>query len=283
MSTATVNSIIARCIVEPPFLAALASNPKETLDRYDLDEQARLDFLSLDLTRIQYLAGFITKIQNHDVVAELPQTHILLRHYALELPVFSAYHETHQRLRRTNPGKNEKLRVFVPFLKGYLDSLRAASAPGLADILNHEWLLWEVRESVARQRSAGEGSSAVPAPASGAGLDESVPRLNGVFRVGLFEYNPIEIAAEIASSSFDAGRLSQEACMWGYWADPGTASLRLFQLESGVLMVLDQITGSRSISEIIRRLEETSQGEITPEEIRAFFLTAFQSGLCITG
>jgi len=283
MSTATVNSIIARCIVEPPFLAALASNPKETLDRYDLDEQARHDFLSLDLTRIQYLAGFITKIQNHDVVAELPQTHILLRHYDLELPVFRAYHETHQRLRRTNPGKNEKLRVFVPFLKGYLDSLPAGSAPGLADILNHEWLLWEVRESVARQRSAGEESTTVPVPASGAGLDESIPRLNGVFRVGLFEYIPLEIAAEIASSTFDACRLTKDACIWGYWADPGTASLRLFQLESGVLMVLDQITGNRSISEIIRRLEATSKMEITPEEIRAFFLTAFQNGLCITG
>jgi len=283
MTSATVNSIIARCIVDPPFLAALASNPSATLDGYDLDGQARYDFLNLDLTRIQYLAGFITKIQNHDVIAELPQTHVLLRHYDVELPVFRAYHEMHQALRRTNPGRNDKLRSFVPFLKAYLESLPDGSTPGLADIVNHEWLLWQVRESVVRQPSTASAESSAVPPASEARLDQLIPRLNGAFRVGLFEYNPFEVAGEIASLTFDAGRLNKKPCIWGYWADPGTLSVRLFELEYGVLLVLDQITGSGSIGEIIRRLGERSSGEITPEEIRAFFLTALQTGLCVTG
>ena len=123
----------------------------------------------------------------------------------------------------------------------------------------------------------------MPVPASGRSGQIDTATEQGVPVASIRIAIPLEIAAEIAGSTFDAGRLTPDACIWGYWADPGTASLRLFQLESGVLMVLDQITGNRSISEIIRSLEETSQGEITPEEIRAFFLTAFQNGLCITG
>src|SRR5262245_18804899 len=111
MSTATVNSIIARCILDPPFLDALISNTEAALKGYDLDEQEQRGFLSLDLRKIRYLAGFITKIQNHDVIAEIAQTHALLRHYDLELPVFSAYRETHQRMRPAHPPKREKVRV----------------------------------------------------------------------------------------------------------------------------------------------------------------------------
>ena len=282
MSTATVNSIIARCILDPRFLDALASNTEETLKEYALDEQEQRGFLSLDLRRIRYLAGFITKIQNHDVIAEMAQTHTLLRHYDLELPVFSAYRETHQRMRAANPGKREKVRAFVAFLKTYLASLPPDSAPGLEDILNHEWLMWEASLSAGTQPPASGAGSTGETPPERAldNLDELVPRMNGVFRVGVFEHDPLEIANQIAKSAFDSSRLCKDAGIWGYWGNPGSVPVRLFRLDYGVLTVLQEITGSRTIGEIIRRLTAATKPEITPEEVRSFFVTAFQSGLC---
>ena len=97
-----------------------------------------------------------------------------------------------------------------------------------------------------------------------------VPRLNGVFRVGVFEYNPLEIAGQIAKSAFDFSGLCKDACIWGYWGDPGTASVRLFQLEYGVLMVLEEITGSRSIDEIIRRLAAAQNRRSRPKRSDLF-------------
>jgi hypothetical protein len=288
MSTATVNSIIARCILDPPFLDALTSNTEETLKGYDLDPDERRGFVGLDLSRIRYLAAFITKIQNHDVIAEIAQTHTLLRHYDLELPVFSAYRERHQRLRPANPGKREKVRAFVAFLKTYLASLPADSAPGLEDILNHEWLMWEASASAGTQRPVpGARSNHATGPARDLNdindIDEWVPRLNGVFRVGLFEHDPVEIAGQIARSAFDSSRLCKDAGIWGYWGNPRSASVSLFRLDYGVLMVLQEITGNRSVGEIIRRITATAKSEISPEEVRSFFVTAFQNGLCITG
>jgi hypothetical protein len=285
MSTATVNSIIARCILDPPFLDALTSNTEAALEGYDLDEQEQRGFLSLDLTRIRYLAGFITKIQNHDVIAELAQTHTLLRHYDLELPVFSAYRETHQRMRPAAPAKREKVRAFVAFLKAYLASLPADSAPGLEDILNHEWLMWEASES-ARTRPPGTAAGsndATPQQRPLDDLDDLVPRMNGVFRAGAFEHDPLEIADHIAKSAFDSGRLRKDAGILGYWGKPGSESVRLFRLDYGVLTVLQEVTGNRSIGEIIRRITTAAKSEISPEEVRSFFVTAFKSGLCITG
>ena len=85
-------------------------------------------------------------------------------------------------------------------------------------------------------------------------LDELVPRMNGVFRVGVFEHDPLEIADQIAKSAFDSSRLCKDVCIWGYWGNPGSVSVRLFRLDYGVLTVLQEITGSRTIGEIIRRL-----------------------------
>jgi hypothetical protein len=285
MSTATVNSIIARCILDPPFLDALTSNTEAALHGYDLDEHEQRGFLSLDLRRIRYLAAFITKIQNHDVIAEIAQTHTLLRHYDLELPVFSAYRETHQRMRPATPPKREKVRAFVAFLKAYLASLPADSAPGLEDILNHEWLMWEASESAGTQppETAAGSNDAMPPQRPLDDLDDLVPHMNGVFRVGVFEHDPLEIADQIARSGFDSSRLCKDGGIWGYWGNPGSESVRLFRLDYGVLMVLQEITGNRSVGDIIRRLTAGAKSEISPEEVRSFFVTAFQSGLCISG
>src|SRR5947199_10036579 len=86
-----IEEIIARCLLDPSFLASLHQNPAETLESYGLEESVRQQIESADFDKIQRFSGFISKIQHNHLWESFPTTRQLLRFYELELEIFTAY------------------------------------------------------------------------------------------------------------------------------------------------------------------------------------------------
>jgi hypothetical protein len=238
-----VESVVARCLLDADFLQRARSDPAGTLAAYELDERARADFHALDFTRVGNFAGFITKVQHNYLWESMPYTRALLKHYAIEIEVFAAYHETHLALRKRGATRREKIGAFLEFLDAYITS----GYPGLRDVLRHERLQWEIESS--------QPSAAVTAPRPASGLPgELVPRIRGSLRVGWFELSPLEIVAQMSAGRFDPGQLSLDPGPLVYWVDPAAEQLRIMRADSLTAALLSGIDGHSPVGAIVSRV-----------------------------
>src|SRR5690242_831076 len=122
-STSTVNSILARCFVEPGFLDRMASDVEGALRGYDLDEQSLSDFRELDIRRVRNIAGFITKVKNGHFRSALPGTTALLEYYAKEIEVFAEFNAIQRGWgSAADVSKRARLARFIQFLADRIET-----------------------------------------------------------------------------------------------------------------------------------------------------------------
>jgi hypothetical protein len=277
---AGVDTILARCLLDPEFLRRVSNDPGGVLAAYDLDERARRDFESFDFGSVRNFAGFITKIQHNDLWESLPGTRSLLKHYEIEIETFTAYHPLHAGLRARRVPRDEKIAAFLDFLQARLAAKPHERYPGLRDVLVHERLTWEIRTRLSKEGDEGRTNGA--ASRSGR-FDRLVPAVRGVARVGSFEFSPFAIAEQLAQGRFEPSGLSAKPHSLVYWGDPVSQQLRVFEVDEVTAAILREVDGRRSVGAVVRRATRRLGGEAPPSRFRPLFETTADRGLLALG
>lgn len=280
MENAVVNSILARCIVDPLFLGTLARDPGDALAAYKLDPATLAEFMRLDTQRIVGLAALVTKVQNNGLWQWLPYTRRLLIQHGLETEVFSAYGEIHQRNRSDGPiGQDEQTRRYLRFLEERLGRPAYRSAFGIHDMLAHERIKWEMRTAclaAAGTSGPSEGSRGDRRPPPGP-FAKLVPRVQGRLLVHEFCHSPFEIAAALDRLG-EFHVVGAPSPHWlGYWGDLATGQLRILELDERIARTLEAIDGERTVRAVSEQV--ALGGSIMFSQLKSFFLTAHRSGL----
>jgi len=282
MNSGTINSILARCIVEPAFLDQLVQDPSGALRGYALDPQIYSDFLKLDIARLRNFAGLVTKVQNNGLWEQFLHTRTLLNYYRIDLEVFTAYRDTHLQNRHSRLSHNQQIERFLSFLQEYIEA-KYSAYPALREILSHEQLTWEIRLSFSTgKRMLSNGRKIDVSSLKYEQLMNLIPVIWGEMRVEEFTYDPLEVISKLSQGSFDPRQLSAQPRWLGYWADNSTEQLRILELDLPIAMLLRQINGRRSVRTLIRRVVKGAQSDLRPSEFRPFLEMAFGEGALTT-
>jgi hypothetical protein len=245
MTTGTVNTLIARCMVDPEFLALLSSDRDAALRGYELDDRTRSDFAALDIRRVIGLATVITKVQNNGLWQWIPNTRALTVRYGLEQELFAAFHRDHQALRAGPRTRDEQTRRFFDFLGHALAEWIPEETPALRDVFQHERLLWELRTIVAGGTDTPCGTD-TPVCAPGA------PAPNGGLRAGFFSSSPHETIAAIREERFIPANVRSAPQWLVYHADIAAQTGRTLEVDEMTGRVLALADGTRSVAAIAR-------------------------------
>jgi hypothetical protein len=279
MSSSTINSILARCIVDTAFLDQLASDPTAALNGYALNPQLYSDFLRLDINRLRDFAGLVTKVQNNGLWEHFPHTRTLLNFYRIDLEVFTAYRETHLQNRQAQLSRNQQIERFLSFFGEYIKA-EYSNYPALLEVLAHEQLTWEIRISFSTSKRLPSITHKIVSPTIKYDqLMSLVPFIPSLLRVKEFNYNPLEVISNLTQGNFDPQRLSAEPKWLGYWADHLTKQLRILDLDPSIALLLEQVNGRRSIRTLIRRVIKGAHTGLRPSEFRPFLEAAFSEEL----
>jgi hypothetical protein len=282
MNSGTINSILARCIVEPAFLDDLVQDPAGALSVYALDPQIYSDFLKLDIARLRNFAGLVTKVQNNGLWEQFLHTRTLLNYYRIDLEVFTAYRDTHLQNRHSQLSHNQQIERFLSFLREYIEA-KYSTYPALREILSHEQLTWEIRLSFSNgKRQPSDAREVDVSSLKYEQLMNLVPVIRGELRVEEFTYDPLEVISKLSQGSFDPAHLSAQPRWLAYWADNSTEQLRMLELDPPVAMLLREINGRRSVRTLIRRVVKDAQAGLRPSEFRPFLEMAFSKGVLTT-
>lgn len=280
--SATINSILARCIVDTAFLNQLASDPAAALRAYSLDPQIYSDFLKLDVARLRHFAGLVTKVQNNGLWEHFSHTRTLLNYYHLDLEVFTDYRDTHLQNRQAQLSRNQQIERFLSFLQKRLEP-DYPRFPALREILLHEQLTWQLRISF----STGIHQPTPMRPTDISAINYAtfvklIPIKPDLLRIERFSYDPLEIISKLTQEKFNSGALKEKPKWLGYWADGSSGHLRILELDKHIAVLLREIDGRRSIRSLVRHVMKHSQSGVRPSEFRPFISLALAEGLLAT-
>jgi len=262
---AGVESLVARCLLEPEFLRAVAAG-----EEAGLSAQQRRDLAELDLERVGQFAGFITKVQNNHLWEPLPFTRALMKHYGIEIETFAAFRARHLVLRAARASRDEKVAAFIEFLDERLAA--ADGLPGLRDILRHERLRMELATA---GRAAARHVDAPRPPGFGA----LVPAARGVLRVASFAYDPLAIAATISRGALGAEELAAGPVCLAYVA--GAEGLRVLEVDELTAALLAHADGRRRVGEIVAIVAGEPVSEQLVARARPIFDAAEDAGVIV--
>jgi len=267
-ANATIQAILARCIVEPAYL-----------DELEVEQQLALSsVIDLDFDRMRKFAGFITKVQNNHLWDFIPLTRALLRFYNLEIEIFSKFRSTHQNLRSaTKHDRIGRVREFISFLAGEVANYQCA-APGLADAFSHECAYFHLRNDATCHSSSNQASYGGNYQAS----DAIRPSVNGGIRVGYFDSDPLRIASLLSEGAFSPQKIVPFLLILGYWRPLGIDEIHVFQLSHPTAVVLSYIDGTRTIPEVITLAERTLAARIDVTEVEDFLQEAHSQRMLIS-
>jgi hypothetical protein len=246
----TVNAILARCLVDPEYLEALAQDPAGRVAHLGLDDATRAELAGLDWSRVRAFGGFITKVQHNDLWPVLPYTRALLKAHRREIAVFTAYRPTYLRLRAAGARQEAKIHSFLSFLA---ESPEVAACPGLLDVAHHEYTRWLAEGTRARSReTADPGYGLAMTGEAARSTARLVPFVRGWLLTVSFAVDPeATIAAINRGTPLDGGA---PAARWlGYWIRPTEDRIRLLELDATTVRVLDAVDGSRDVASVARR------------------------------
>lgn len=206
-----VHHLMARCIVDGPFLEALRNDPETALAAYGLDAATALSFRAM-APRIGQYAGLVTAVQNNGLWQHIPWTQKLLKHHDLHLRAFTAFIAPHRALRaRRGVSRHETTVAFLDFLDGKLATDPDFDRPMLADLFAHERTFW------AMQR--GQAASSTP------------DRL----RAAVYETDPLAVIAWLRAGGAPPPDVPTGL---GYWIEPGSGLFRVLKLTPAAAALL---------------------------------------------
>jgi hypothetical protein len=227
-------SLIARCLVDPGYLAGLmASGSAPVL----------VDGEALDLRRVRLFGGLITKVQHNDLWEDFPYTRAALKLLGVELEFFATYRDDFLRLRSSKPDKTTRVRSFLDTLESWLMQHWSTSAAAALDICRHERALWQTRHSLDDLAEA-----QTQAPVRKRKLGPA-----GVLTVVCFDHDPTEIMAAIRRAE-PLDQLHARPFFVCYCGDPRAKQIRVVEVDGLTAIVLDRIGTGVEVDELYRQL-----------------------------
>ncbi|MDJ0853099.1 MAG: hypothetical protein QNK04_32425 [Myxococcota bacterium] len=277
MRDGAVESIVARCLVDPGFLASLRRGD-DVLAPYGLDDDERAALRTADFERIRNFSGFIGKVQHNHLWESFPGTRRLLEDHGVEIDVFAGFREEQLRLRRTSDRAARTL-AFVDFLERLvaISPESGDGIPGLSDVLRHERFCWEIARERGQHGRGERRPSAPPAALPWPELRRRIPVALGGHRVGVFRRDPC-----VATERARAGQALQAPAapfVLLYRADPHRGSLQILEIDPTSASVLEQVNGLRSVRTVIERARRSGRLGVPPSGFREFFEAAASEGL----
>ena len=265
------------------FLDRITADPEFTLNGYALDEAARASFIAFDFSRIRNVAGFIAKVQHNYLWESFPGTLNLLKLMGLQIPIFSSYNRTHQRLRAEGvTSKHEKIRQFLAYLAGALKHRRETGVAVLRDVLCHEETMWQVAAKMAELVASDRDDVGVSVDEMVAHdvdqWDCIVPAVRGLLVLREFEYDPVAALSDLARGKIDLTSVGPSTQHIGYWGDSATRQLRVLVLGRETSVLLSEIDGLRPMHVVIERTIAALGNDIGPDDLYPFFESAFREG-----
>lgn len=282
MSSAAVNSILARCMTDTAFLEHLANDPRAALTGYDLDEQTRSDFMKLEVGRLRSFAGLIVKVQNNGLWQFFPYTRKLMVHHGIDLDVFVAYRAQHLENRSERVPQKVQIARFLSFLDEYLDSQQVVDYPFLRDILAHEKTIWRLRadlDALGDQAAGAGGEAADVASLRYDDLMSCAPVIHGMLRLVEMGCDPSEIISDLDQPQFEPEQHSFQKRWLAYWVTGTARSLRILQVDRPIASFLSHADGRRSVRAIIRRVVDDVAAGFRLSEFRPFLKLAVKERL----
>lgn len=269
MSTLSVETVVARCLLDAEFLHAMRADPVAALAPYELDEAARRDLHRLDVDRVGQFAGFITKVQHNYLWQQVPYTRALMKFHRIEIELFSAYHARHLELRAARATRSEKIAAFLDFVA---EQAAPGRWRGLADVVRHERLQWEIEEAGPPAEVAAAGAAAEP-------TGDLVPVARGHLRVGRFELSPLEIVAQIASGAPAPETLVARPHCLVYWAPAPAGEVRVMEADDLTAALLGAVDGRLRVRDVVSRVAGEAVGAGTVRRVLPIFERAAADGL----
>ncbi|WP_144440829.1 hypothetical protein [Streptomyces roseifaciens] len=249
-----MNSVVARCLLEPGYLDRLARDPQRELTALPVDEETRAAIGTLDVGQVRLFAGFVTKVQHNDLWDTFPRTRALLRYYGIELETFADYRAHYVEMCRAGkPSRAEKAARFLRFLERRLRDSARANCPGLLDVLIHERLQWEVTQEVLGHRRSAPVRPAAREVRAGS-LDQRDQRVVvacDVIRVAALDHDPLEIAARLQDGGSALAHLEPKAVCFCYWGRTSEQTVSVLTVDTATAAVLSAVDGHRSVDDVL--------------------------------
>ena len=260
-ANAAIMSVVARYLSSAGFRNEISADAQRALTGCHVSADARRQLSELDFQALESFGGLITKTQHNFLYEYLPYTRQLLRTYRLDLTVFSAYRTEAQLNPVVMSSRSEKTRRFLAYLKFWLDG-KDQEFPGLADLLEHERILWELKNeavvAVVELRRAG-------------------PCLQPSVKMAQFRSNPFGIIESLK----DGGRPlknQRRTCQLIYWLNTQDSEIRIAKPSRTVWKILQLCDGTRGLRSLYRQL-----APLPPATIRSAIASARASGLIVMG
>jgi len=246
---AAVNSIIARCLMDPYYLQEIKRDRSSALREYALDTPLLEDFQTFDASRCEIFGGFITKVQLNQLWEVIPYTRLLLSLSGLEPKIFVAYRNSAP-LPTKRVSRDQKTALFLDFLATYLRRRRRERFQALLTLLMHERTVWAIGKKLLTSVSEDRKYTRW----KGKEIDSAVPRTRGVLALVKLAHDPFEIVSRLRQDERTVPMATKQLTYFAYSADPTRMKLQILRLEKLTWLILSHVDGRKDVMTILRRV-----------------------------
>lgn len=207
-------------------------------------------FSEFDIQRLRAFSGFISKVQHNYLWESFPHTRSLLQAWMIEHDAFAEYRLRFPPVRKERLSRQQKMARVVRFLHEYLECSNTPSCPGLKEVLEHERIEWELKET-----SAEATVQPLRRP-----WNKAYPRLSSRARLVRFEFDPLEIIGQISVAA--PPRAKRRRCYRCYVIDFSAAELSSLELGWPAWSFLSRMDGHRSTADLLAKSRPERRREL---------------------
>src|SRR5262245_21728495 len=243
-----IQSILARFLMDPAFIESVRANPQEALSEYRLNPSLCTQIGNADLDRIRRFSGFICKVQHNHLWDWFSGTRAMLNYYGIELDVFTRYRPI-QLLRKTRMSDaNGRIRRFLEFLREHATK---QNFPGLLQVLEHEWAIWEVQAAAAARNAARSKVRRANVSSHSSKFRNLYVSLKGVLAIRSFNFDPAIVVNRVRSGEFDGSLPDHRECTFVYLGDAEAGTLRILEIAPLAAIIISEVDGRRRVGSVI--------------------------------
>lgn len=275
MSHDKIQSLVARCLMDPEFLMATIEHAKAKCDTSrTLDSENRIpdeciaaQLIGLDeLERLILFSAFIIKVKHNNLRRTVPLTFQLLAYLNLELDFFARFSAKYLSARVSGPlSTKSHLSLFESYLLNYVKLLSLDESTLIKSIFIHELTLWQLSQG----RDAGGFCP------SGNGV-----RWEGWLRLKRYSIDVLSICNKIKLRDFTSYNYNLGASqVLAYWQPSERTPGSVFIIDELTALILSQLDGQRSVQDIASSLARKGFSGLSIGDLAVFFEEGTLKGL----